>query len=123
MQTLRHHHHQAEHPEQTRRCSLNRPHTPMPLRFQTQVRPDLFESDFDVPAAHIEADYLLGGKRATPSARTKEDFSINRHFARTFVGPLVAHHPPAYGKGFLSGGIPKTNPREIPNLLNLPAIP
>src|SRR5258708_10656822 len=116
MQTLRHQYHQAEQSEQTRRRTLNRPYAPMPLRFQTQMRPDLLKGHLDVPPAHIEADDLFGEERAVVDVGAEEGCKMHSHFARTLVGLLVTYQHPANGYRVLSWGVPQTDPRAIPNL-------
>src|SRR5437870_6029220 len=60
MEGVRQQDHHTEQPEHARGGATDRAGTPLPLGFQAEVRVDLFEGGFYLPAVDVPTDGLLG---------------------------------------------------------------
>src|SRR5947209_3714098 len=95
MQTLGHQHHQTEQSKETGRGAFYRPHAPVALRFQSQMRAYLLEAHFDVPASHIPTDYLLREEGGILDVAAEEGSGLDSNLARAFVLLFIADQNPS----------------------------
>ena len=107
-------HDQREQAQQRRGSACNRLGTPLPLRFDTQMRPRFLESDFDIPAQHIPSDDLFGADCQVGAAEGSRLEFLER----------IAHQDPADGQRVMyARRPPQRRARDILHPALLAAIP